>query len=88
MGRSRASARQGGAGKTPTKADPEVRLFELLNRVWRSELKVKADYARLNAEIVAMAASLQLISTKTGSSNFASAWLLTTKGLTWLNERD
>lgn len=33
-----------------------------------------------------MAASLNLISTKTGSNQFASAWLLTNKGLTWLTE--
>lgn len=33
-----------------------------------------------------MAASLNLISTKTGSNQFASSWLLTNKGLTWLTE--
>lgn len=74
------------AGKTPIKTSPETRLRELLDRVWRSELRVKADYSRLHAEIVAMAASLQLISTKTGDNQFASAWLLTPKGLTWLNQ--
>lgn len=71
------------------KADPlapEERLRELLDRVWRSELRCKSDYARKHAEIVAMAASLNLITTKTGSNQFASAWLLTNKGLTWLNE--
>jgi hypothetical protein len=72
------------AGATPT--SPEKSLRELLDRVWRSELRCKSDFARLHAEIVAMAASLNLISTKTGSNQFASAWLLTNKGLTWLQE--
>lgn len=84
MARSQRTRKSERAGRTPT--NPETRLRELLDRVWRAELRVKADYARANAEIVAMAASLQLISTKTDSNTFAAAWLITPKGLTWLNQ--
>jgi hypothetical protein len=49
---------------------------------------VKSDFARKEADIFAMAASLQLITTKVGAQRFANAWHITTKGLTWLNERE
>jgi hypothetical protein len=65
----------------------EVRLTELLDRVWREKVSVKSDYVRANAEIVAMAASLHLLTTRTGPSTFASAWQITTQGLSWLNEQ-
>ena len=68
-------------------ADLEDRLAELLDRVWAHSISVKSDYARANAEIVAMAASLHMLTTKTGVSTFANAWRITNTGLTWLNER-
>lgn len=49
---------------------------------------IKSNYARDNAEIVGMAASLQLVTTKIGASKFANEWNITTKGLTWLNEKE
>lgn len=67
--------------------DPEERLYELLDRVWREKVSVKSDYARSNAEVVAMAASLHMLTTKTGVSTFASAWQITNTGLTWLHEK-
>ena len=70
------------------KPDPEARLAELLDRVWRGRLAVKSDYARTHAQIVAMAASLHMLTTKTGVSTFASEWQITNTGLTWLNERE
>lgn len=51
-------------------------------------MKVKSDLARKEAEIVAMAASLNLITTKVGTQRFARSWRITTKGLSWLNEKD
>lgn len=35
-----------------------------------------------------MAASLHLITTKVAAQRFAKTWHITTKGLTWLNEKD
>jgi hypothetical protein len=66
----------------------EVRLAELLDRVWRGTVSVKSNLARDNAEIVAMAASLHMLTTKTGVSTFANEWQITNTGLTWLNERE
>ena len=67
---------------------PEQRLIEFLGKTRQAPLRVKSDYVRRYAEIVAMAASLNLVTTKTGRSSFASSWLITTTGLSWLNEKD
>lgn len=56
--------------------------------MWRDRVSVKSDYARTNAEIVAMAASLHMLTTKTGVSTFANEWQITNTGLAWLNERE
>lgn len=74
------------AGKTLT--DPLDRLRKLLNECHREHVRVKSDYARKEADIVAMAASLRLITTKVGAQRFAKTWLITTKGLVWLNEKE
>lgn len=44
--------------------------------------------ARKEADVIAMAASLSLITTKVGPQRFAKTWLITSKGLNWLNEKD
>lgn len=75
-------------GVMSPKPDPEKRLAELLDRVWCQAVSVKSNYARDHADVVAMAASLHMITTKTGVSTFASAWNITNTGLTWLNERE
>lgn len=56
--------------------------------MWRENIRVKSDLARTEAPIVAMAASLQLITTKVGASTFSSQWLITPKGIVFLNEQD
>ena len=71
-----------------TPIDPEKRLTELLDLVWRQAVSVKSTYARAHADVVAMAASIGFITTKIGPSNFASAWNITTEGLTWLTEKE
>ena len=60
----------------------------MLRTCWRDTVRVKADFARKEADVIAMAASLQLITTKIGKQRFANMWHITTKGLTWLNEKD
>jgi hypothetical protein len=60
----------------------------MLKACWRENVRVKSDYARKEADIVAMAASLQLITTKVGPQRFAKTWLITSKGLNWLTEKD
>jgi hypothetical protein len=51
-------------------------------------VRLKSDFARREADIIAMAASLQLITTKVGNQRFANTWHITSKGLHWLNEKD
>lgn len=53
---------------------------------WTKGFTVQCDYARSNAELVAMAASLQLITTRVNRDVFSREWQITTKGLMWLNE--
>jgi hypothetical protein len=60
----------------------------VLRAIWREQVRVKSDMARKEADVIAMAASLQLITTKVGPQRFAKTWLITSKGLTWLNEKD
>lgn len=64
------------------------RCAEFCRRVWKEEVKCKSNYARDNAEIVGMCASLQLITTKCGTNVFGGAWQITGKGLAWLNEKE
>lgn len=73
---------------TDDTGDALGRLYRALRAVWREQVRVKSDFARKEADIIAMAASLQLISTKVGAQRFAKTWLITSKGLTWLNEKD
>ncbi len=78
------------AGKTviDDTGDALGRLHRVLRGVWREQVRVKSDLARKEADVIAMAASLQLITTKVGAQRFAKTWLITSKGLTWLNEKD
>jgi hypothetical protein len=83
----RTSPKVGVKKPKPHKDDPETRLFELLDRVWREKVSVKSNYARSNAEVFAMAASMGFITTQTGVATFASGWQITTRGLSALNEK-
>lgn len=51
-------------------------------------VRVKADYARKHADIIGMAASMQMISTRIGPNVYGSTWNVTGKGLAWLNEKE
>ena len=64
------------------------RLHRVLRAVWREQVRVKSDFARKEADVIALAASLQLITTKVAAQRFAKTWLITSKGLTWLTEKD
>lgn len=59
----------------------------LLTLVVRAPQRVKCDYVRANAEVVAMAASMQLITTRVSKGTYAQAWRITTKGLTFINQQ-
>jgi hypothetical protein len=59
-----------------------------LVKVWRDGVRVKGDYARYEADIIAVAASLQMVTTKVGEGRFANSWHITSKGLHWLSEQE
>ena len=70
-----------------TDAGLERRLIALLDRAWQEGFAVKGRYARdENAELVACAASLQLITTRVSKDAYARSWQITAKGHRWLNE--
>ncbi len=52
-----------------------------------NQLRVKSDYVRTNAAVVAMAASMQLITTRLGIGRYGQSWRITTKGLTFINQQ-
>jgi hypothetical protein len=57
-----------------------------VNEAWVGGFSVQSLIARTHAEYVAMAASMQLITTQVGKAEFARMWRITNKGLRWLNE--
>lgn len=64
----------------------EEQLAWVINEVHLRGFTVKSGYARSNAELVAMAASLQLITTRISKNLYGNEWQVTVKGLRWLNE--
>lgn len=63
-------------------------LLLVLRTVWRELPRVKSNFARKEADCIAMAASMRLITTQIAPQRFAQAWHITWKGLQWLNEKD
>jgi hypothetical protein len=49
---------------------------------------VSSNFARQQASYIAMAASMQLITTRVSSGVYRGAWNITPKGLSWLRETD
>jgi len=64
----------------------EERLAQVVTEAWLRGFTVKSDFARKFAELVAMGASLQLISTRISKDLYGNEWQVTVKGLKWLNE--
>lgn len=64
----------------------DKQLFEVVLEAYKRSFSVQSDYARSYASLVAMAASLRLITTKVHNDIFSSQWRPTIKGLEWLEE--
>ena len=64
--------------------DTMLRLVDVLDRAWRKPFKTKSDYARENADVVAMAASDGMITTKLAVGLYSRVWCITPKGLSYL----
>jgi hypothetical protein len=68
------------------RTDVNARLLDLCDVAWREGFAVSSRFAREHSELVAMAASLQLITTRVTKDVFSREWQITSKGLRWLNE--
>lgn len=78
-----AKRRQAGTGKTVTDT-VERHLCAVLRKAWRTGFTVSSDFARRNAEYVALAASKGLISTRDRANTYTRNWQVTVLGLKWL----
>jgi hypothetical protein len=84
---STANTKSDGRGRTLTDG-PSInkQLLKVLEEAWTTGFTVQSATARSQAEVVAMAASLQLITTRVNAQVFSRNWQITNKGLRWLNE--
>jgi hypothetical protein len=62
------------------------RLKALLHQVYIKPLAIQSNRARREADLVAMAASMGLITTQISSHQFGRDWRITNRGLLLLNE--
>lgn len=58
-----------------------MKLIEVLSRAWNSPFTTKSDFARENANVIAMAASDGFITTRIATGLYGRAWQITPKGL-------
>lgn len=56
-------------------------LKQVLHTTWTCQVTTKSDFARENADYIAMAASMGLISTRIMSNVYGRQWQVTAKGL-------
>ena len=64
------------------------RIKALLQQIYIKPLAIQSNTGRRDADIVAMAASLGLITTQIRPNAFGREWRITNKGLLLLNEED
>jgi hypothetical protein len=62
------------------------RLLALLQSIYERPLAIQGDTARRDADLVAMAASMGLITTRISPDTFGRDWRITNRGLLLLNE--
>jgi hypothetical protein len=62
------------------------RLKHLLHQVYIKPMAIQSNVARRDAALVAMAASMGLITTQISSHEFGRDWRITNRGLLLLNE--
>jgi len=63
-------------------------LKHLLHQVYIKPMAIQSNVARRDAALVAMAASMGLITTQISSLQFGREWRVTNKGLLLLNEEE
>lgn len=73
-------------GGAPKAAPDEssIKLIDVIQRARRGGFSLQNDYARTNAQVVAMAASCGYITTEHTRGSYGRKWLATRKGLAYL----
>jgi hypothetical protein len=64
------------------------KLKRLLHQVYIKPMAIQSNVARRDAALVAMAASMGLITTQISSHQFGRDWRITNRGLLLLNEEN
>jgi len=86
----RAPSSKPAAGSTKPRREPrglthtDPILTAVVTQAWRTCFTARSDYARQNAEAVAMAACLGLVTTAIGGVHFGQTWRITAKGMRML----
>jgi hypothetical protein len=62
------------------------KLHRVVREAWSDGFTVMSNFAQRHMEYVAMAASMQLITTRVDKNMYGRFWRITSKGLRWLNE--
>lgn len=62
-------------------------LIDVLTEAWKRGFTVQSNFAREQAEVVAMAASLGFITTRVMPTVFSRNWQITSIGLSWLESQ-
>ena len=65
-----------------------VAVYVTLQRARINPFTTKSDYARYAADVVALAASEGLISTKIDEDSFGNKWMITEDGIVWMRGFD
>ena len=65
-----------------------VAIYMTLMKAWQSPFTTKSDFSRYAADIIAVCASEQLISTKIDEESYGNKWLITEDGLVWMKGFD
>jgi hypothetical protein len=61
-------------------------LKDTLQQAWKHGISTKGDFARANADTIAIAASCGFITTHVRANEYGRRWLITKLGLEALNE--
>lgn len=61
-----------------------IEIVEVLTKAWVEPFTTKSDFARLHANVVAMAASDGFLTTKIAAGLYSQHWKITPRGLTHL----
>lgn len=62
-------------------AETGATLTEVIEKAWKAPFKTKSDYARNNADVIAMAASDGFLTTRLAAGLYGRTWQITPAGL-------